>query len=730
MRPTLTPKQHGFSQTQITQDTQRPLSPRQRAKELAKFMPLILNEDNDQVAWLCYETLIENGSVLVFCESKKWCKQCCKMISNCLKQYSLNNSNQMNNNNNNNNNYNNNNNNNNGNSNNNIQRPSIKPNPKLKRLRQLTVSDLNELPCNSGSSGANSSNNMNSNNNNSNYKTCSVLQESILNGVAYHHAGLTMDEREIIEKAYRRGIISVLVATSTLAAGVNIPARRVIFRSARVGNQMLTSSKYKQMSGRAGRKGIDTFGESIIIGKNDNKRLIFDLIQSPLNNVNSQLLNDNQLTKYILEGIGNQFIKNRQQCTKYVNCTFLHTINHRKGSNNNSNDEDDFKMNSHDIDNNININGNNNKKLINIEKEIDNAIDYLFLHQFIEQRENVTNKNKNENKNKNDIIYHCTALGEATMGSSLSPDQALIIFNLFNNAREKGIYFNENLHLCYLLSPVRGCNHYNLEPNWDLYHKLFQMLSNKEKEIAIKEIGINEQFLVRMAFDRNKRYQLINNHNNNQQRNYGNSNNNCFDLSMYSRFWRAMILNCIVREQSLSYLINSNKFGNNIEIGSLQNLQTSASTFAGNCAIFCQRLNWNCLALLILHFAERISLGVESEILPLLEISCLKPYTARNLYNLGFKTVESLNDSSIEQIMLALIKSNQKYNKYNQNNIGNNKNNNNNGSYNQQQATMLKLAHNIKREANKVIIDQMNKEIQAQSQFDDENDNDVEDFAL
>ena len=38
-------------------------------------------------------------------------------------------------------------------------------------------------------------------------------------------------------------------------------------------------------------------------------------------------------------------------------------------------------------------------------------------------------------------------------------------------------------------------------------------------------------------------------------------------------------------------------------------------------------------------------------------------YNARNLYNLGFKTIESFNDSSIEQIMLALIKSNQKYNK-------------------------------------------------------------------
>lgn len=99
--------------------------------------------------------------------------------------------------------------------------------------------------------------------------TCSHHLECLRNGIAFHHAGLSNDDRRIVESMFKDGHIPVLCATSTLAAGVNLPAHLVIIKSTFQygpnGYEEYSELDLIQMMGRAGRPQFDTSGTAIII---------------------------------------------------------------------------------------------------------------------------------------------------------------------------------------------------------------------------------------------------------------------------------------------------------------------------------------------------------------------------------------------------------------------------------------------------------------------------------
>jgi helicase len=137
------------------------------------------------------------------------------------------------------------------------------------------------------------------------------LIDLVSKGVGFHHAGLNQSIREIIEDSFKQGITKLLVATPTLAAGVNLPARRVVLSSILrydydIGTNIpISILEYKQFCGRAGRPKYDTFGEAIIIpdsGMNSEELYDHYILGTP-EPVNSKLFNEKALRFHILSTI-------------------------------------------------------------------------------------------------------------------------------------------------------------------------------------------------------------------------------------------------------------------------------------------------------------------------------------------------------------------------------------------------------------------------------------------
>ena len=117
--------------------------------------------------------------------------------------------------------------------------------------------------------------------------------EFLLCGVASHHAGLLPGWKVLVEKLFQQGLIKVVFATETLAAGINMPARSTVISSISKrtdsGHRLLTASEFLQMSGRAGRRGMDEIGYVTIVGTpHQTPQDVADLVLSPANALESR----------------------------------------------------------------------------------------------------------------------------------------------------------------------------------------------------------------------------------------------------------------------------------------------------------------------------------------------------------------------------------------------------------------------------------------------------------
>ncbi len=97
----------------------------------------------------------------------------------------------------------------------------------------------------------------------------SMFMAQLEAGVAPHHAGMVPPFKEVVETAFAEGLIKVVFATETLAVGINMPARSVVVEKLTKytgdGHEMLTPGQFTQLTGRAGRRGIDELGSAVVL---------------------------------------------------------------------------------------------------------------------------------------------------------------------------------------------------------------------------------------------------------------------------------------------------------------------------------------------------------------------------------------------------------------------------------------------------------------------------------
>jgi len=149
--------------------------------------------------------------------------------------------------------------------------------------------------------------------------TSDDLADAVEKGAAFHHAGLAREHRSLVEDAFRERLLTAICATPTLAAGVNTPSRRVVVRDWRRydgtvgGMQPLSVLEVHQMMGRAGRPGLDPYGEAVLVASSHDEldELFERYVWAEPEPVRSKLAAEPALRTHILATVASGFARSR-----------------------------------------------------------------------------------------------------------------------------------------------------------------------------------------------------------------------------------------------------------------------------------------------------------------------------------------------------------------------------------------------------------------------------------
>jgi DNA polymerase theta len=273
-----------------------------------------------------------------------------------------------------------------------------------------------------------------------------TLGKTIIRGVAFHHAGLTVEERDIVADAYDKGIINVIVATCSLAAGINLPARRVILQGARMGRDLIGPAMLRQMRGRAGRKGKDEIGESYMCCQRADLEEVAQLIEAELPLVESSLTPEKRgIKRALLEVITVKLATHIAAIQEYVQRTLLyHTMDRAQL---------------------------NNMVTATLEELIDSGLVTL------------------------DCLgsYEATQLSQATVASYLTPEDGIFLYGELRRALRAFVMDGE-MHIFYTFTPVYNSG---IDIKWPIFRREMEGLDESGLRV-LEFVGVNLGLVNRM----------------------------------------------------------------------------------------------------------------------------------------------------------------------------------------------------------------------------------------
>eukprot|EP00927_Polykrikos_kofoidii_P021323 TRINITY_DN20209_c0_g1_i2.p1 TRINITY_DN20209_c0_g1~~TRINITY_DN20209_c0_g1_i2.p1 ORF type:complete len:1747 (-),score=230.84 TRINITY_DN20209_c0_g1_i2:568-5808(-) len=420
-----------------------------------------------------------------------------------------------------------------------------------------------------------------------------VLASALPLGVAYHHSGLTTQERALVEQAYRDGVLVAICATSTLAAGVNLPARRVVFQTPYMGNAFLNATQYRQMAGRAGRAGHGQVGESMLIAPPREKQRALELIRQTLPEVRSQLDGARQgLQRLLLEILSVTPLGSGQDLIKFCESTLLATQKSSQGRVLTGDAVRDYP-------------------------EIAGSMRWLLEHDMVRLDERAQS-------------YSATPLGRAVCACGVEPQQGVFLFRELERARAC-VSLDTDLHICYLVTPSEARE----AVDWSIFSRALRFLSTAERRVA-ERVGVRLDLVDQAAFTGSLSQKVLATE----------------DGVRLVRFYTSLVLWAVLHETPPPLLLQRFAMGR----GQLQQLQQSAASFTTTVAVFCNRLQWYAMEALILTFQQRLTFGVRVELVPLMEIPSMDCVVARALYEHGFTTPVGIAGARPAEILRVLRK--------------------------------------------------------------------------